>query len=230
MTVDIFDFWSRIPDAATIHPDDAYVFERAPTRFELDCLPTAFTGPLRTAPIVLLFLSPGFDETDREHARSEQGRLWYKEQRSGIGPLPTPETHEPAWRWWTKTVRQFGVEIDKFQGKLAILDMGAYHSRKFGDWPMLSALPSSRVALEWAQNVLFPAAEEGERVVICMRSPRYWGLGKKARYGKSLFAPAVTRRGHMRHESEEVPLAIRHDVIQAVRTKLTESNSTDPRY
>jgi hypothetical protein len=225
MTEDIFDFWSRIPDDATIHPDDVHVFERAPTNFERDCLPTAFTGPLRTAPIVLLFLSPGFEETDREHARSEQGRLWYKEQRSGIGLLPTPENHESAWRWWTKTVRQFDVEIDKFQDKLAILDMGAYHSRSFNDWPMLSALPSSRVAVNWAQKVLFPAAEAGERVVICMRSPRYWGLAENRRYGQSLFAPAVTRRGHMLHEREAAPMAMRRDVIQAVQTKLAESNS-----
>jgi hypothetical protein len=225
MREDIFDFWSRIPDDATIHPDDIHVFERAPTKFELDCLPTAFTGPLRTAPIVLLFLSPGFEESDRQHARSEQGRLWYKEQRSGIGLLPTRENHESAWRWWTKTVRQFGVETDKFQDKLAILDMGAYHSRSFNDWPMLSALPSSRVAVNWAQKVLFPAAEAGERVVICMRSAAWWGLGNQARYGKSLFAPATNRRGHMQHESDAAPSAIRREVIQAVQMKVAESRT-----
>lgn len=222
---DIFDFWSRIPDDATRHPDDVQVLERAQNRFELRCLPIAFSGPLRTAPVVLLFLSPGFAETDIKHAQSEQGGDWYKGQRNGEGPLPTCETHESGWKWWTNTVRQFGLETDRLQDKLAILNIAAYHSRSFHDWPMLSALPSSRVALEWAQKTLFPAAEAGERVVICLRSPRHWGLGENGRYGKSLFAPAVTRRGHMLHEREAAPLAMRRDVIQAVQTKLAETNS-----
>jgi hypothetical protein len=52
--------------------------------------------------------------------------------------------------------------------------------------------------LDWAQSVLFPQAERGERVVICMRAVNFWGLEAGQRYGKALFAPQTTRGGHMR--------------------------------
>jgi len=37
---------------------------------------------------------------------------------------------------------------------------------------------------------------EGERVIVCMRSRKMWGL-TPLRTGQSLFAPDVTRSGHM---------------------------------
>jgi hypothetical protein len=51
--------------------------------------------------------------------------------------------------------------------------------------------------MEWAQSVLFPEAEAGRRIVICMRSAPYWGLDPGRRYGKCLFAPLVNRSGHL---------------------------------
>jgi hypothetical protein len=57
------------------------------------------------------------------------------------------------------------------------------------------------VSIEWAQTVLFPKAIAGERVVICLRATRYWGLdaGKEGnKYGESLYAPQVTQGGHMK--------------------------------
>jgi hypothetical protein len=61
----------------------------------------------------------------------------------------------------------------------------------------LLALPSSRVSLAWAQEVLFPAAEAGDRIVICMRSAAYWGLEAGRNYSGTLFAPLVNRGGHL---------------------------------
>src|SRR5712691_10488432 len=46
----------------------------------------------------------------------------------------------------------------------------------------LLCLPSSRVSLGWAQDVLFPDAEAGKRIVICMRSAAYWGLEQGQKY------------------------------------------------
>jgi hypothetical protein len=66
---------------------------------------------------------------------------------------------------------------------------------------MLAALPSSRICLDWAQSVLFPQAEAEERVVVCLRSPKYWGL----RAGDSrgwLFCPKTTRNAFMRRDDE----------------------------
>ena len=74
---------------------------------------------------------------------------------------------------------------------------------------MLAALPSSRVCLNWAQSVLFPQAEQGERAVVCLRKAEYWGLKRGEKYG-SLFAPEVTRRGDMNL------LPRRQDVVEAI--------------
>jgi hypothetical protein len=82
---------------------------------------------------------------------------------------------------------------------------------------LLAALPSSRVAIDWAQNVLFPDAIKGKRVVICLRSAKYWGLdpGTKGRkYGEALFAPLTVRAGHMQHGS------LREEIREKVRASL----------
>ena len=52
--------------------------------------------------------------------------------------------------------------------------------------------------------MLFPQAEKGERVVVCLRSAGYWGLflGKERKgqaFGKGLFVPACTPDGTMHH-------------------------------
>jgi hypothetical protein len=61
----------------------------------------------------------------------------------------------------------------------------------------LLALPSSRVSVGWAQDALFPDAEAGRRIVICMRSASYWGLEQGRNYeGTTLFAPEVNRSGY----------------------------------
>jgi hypothetical protein len=59
------------------------------------------------------------------------------------------------------------------------------------------ALPSSRVSLAWAQEKLFPEAEAGKRIVICMRSATYWGLETGRKYKGTLFAPPANRGGHL---------------------------------
>jgi hypothetical protein len=61
---------------------------------------------------------------------------------------------------------------------LAILNIGAYHSKDFPDRHLLSALPSCRTSIDWAQKVLFPQAERRERLVVCLRAAGNWGLQK----------------------------------------------------
>ena len=197
MGSDIFDFWAACPDDATIHPADAKVFDRVEHRFEPKCLPIAYSGPLRTAPVVLLFLSPGFHPIDVEQAQTPEGRALYRSQRTGHAPLATREQHEPAWHWWIKIVRQFGVKPEAIRDKVAVLNIGAYHSESFHDWHMLTALPSSRVTTDWAQGVLFPEAEACKRIVICLRSAKLWGLRKGECNGGTLYAPKHGRGGIM---------------------------------
>ncbi|WP_162901270.1 hypothetical protein [Breoghania sp. L-A4] len=199
MTDRLFDFWSKIPRDACCHPEDATVLGRAPHHFQADCLPAAYWGPLITAPIVLLFLSPGFTASDVDHAQSEEGRSLYERQRTGAANLPNEEEYPAAYGWWNAVTRQFGVDWSTLRKSVAFLNLGAYKSKQFHDPHMLSALPSSRVTLAWAQAILFPQAEAGERLVICLRSAKYWGLATKedGPFGDALYAPPHTRAGVM---------------------------------
>lgn len=199
MARDIFEFWSEIEPGECVHPEDRKVMDRVGHNFEIDCLPSAFIGPLFSARVVLLLLSPGYTVFDREHARTDAGIEYYCRQYGGRAPLPTPEDHEPAYNWWSAIVRQFRLEPKEAADKIAVLNIGAYHSEHFQDWHMLTTLPSSRVSLDWTHGELFPQAEAGKKVVVCLRSARLWGLARGERYGHSLFAPQVTPNGLMRH-------------------------------
>lgn len=199
MSEDLFQFWSRCLPAARIHPDDEAILSRVDHGFDLRCLPAPFTGTLKSAPVVLLFIAPGFDPFDIGHAGSPSGQAWYAGQRSGTGPLPSPEEHPTHHRWWTRVIRQFGVDSDAARTRIAVLDMAPYHSASFGDGALLSALPSCRRAADWAQDVLFPQAVAGERAVVCLRAAAPWGLRAGEIYGQSLFCPLYNRSGVMLH-------------------------------
>ena len=112
-----------------------------------------FFGPLKTAPVVLLYLSPGLNQFDLEEARSESGRRRVANARSGEEPIPTIDQHAPIWNWWKQRVKVF-EEPERLRSKIAILNIGAYHSKSFDDYSFLASLPSSRVCLDWAQSVL----------------------------------------------------------------------------
>jgi hypothetical protein len=162
---------------------------------------------------VLLFLSPGLDREDAAHCARKKGRRYYADQRSGDAILPDEKDHPSAYKWLDKIIRQFGINYEQARTKVATLNIGAYKSVKFTDWPMLAALPSSRVCLDWAQSVLFPQAEAGERVVVCLRSPRYWGLGVGESKG-SLFCPPCGRGAFM--EKNEMRKRVAEAVQNAV--------------
>jgi hypothetical protein len=145
------------------------------------------------------FLSPGLDPKDAAHCASTEGRRYYLDQRTGNAILPTEQDHPSAHKWLDRIIHQFGINYEQARSKVATLNIGAYKSRDFKDWPMLAALPSSRVCLDWAQSVLFPQAEAGERIVVCLRSPRYWGLGIGEPVG-SLFCLPCGRGAFMKKD------------------------------
>jgi hypothetical protein len=213
MSQDIFEFWSEVAPGERVHPRDRYAMQRVEHGFDLRCLPACYGGPLRTAPVVLLYLSPGLKQEDIDEADTPEGQARYVARRTGHQPLRGPQEHVAAWQWWSQRTKQFGP-WEQLRDKVAVFNISGYHSARFMHPHVLAALPSCRVSIGWAQDVLFPQAERGKRVVICMRSARYWGLGTAARYGQSLFVPPVNRGGHMLQST------IRDDVIAAVRAAL----------
>lgn len=212
MATDIFKFWD-IPVKAGPHPADREVLKRVEHNFDLKCLPGCFAGPLKTAHVVLLYLSPKLSDQDYIDAKTRRGQDRYRRVRLGNEPLVGPEDHESAWKWWSSRTKSFGYWQD-LRTKVAVLNIGAYHSKIFADEPLLAALPSSRVSIDWAQSVLFPEAIAGRRVVICLRSAQFWGLQQGKRYGKALFAPNTNRSGFMLKNE------MREQVILKVRSVL----------
>jgi hypothetical protein len=200
-----------MPRGRKIHPADEAVFDRIDPEghgFQLGCLPACFAGPLRTAPVVLLYLSPGFRPPDLAKADTDAERDYYFRRWQGNEPLP--DDHQ----WAKSRIRSFGQWNDHLRKSVAILNIGAYHSKTFNDYSVLAALPSSRVSLDWAQRHLFPAAEGGKRIVICLRAAAYWGLERGRKYPGTLFAPPVNRSGYLMQNDDTVHL------IETVKARL----------
>lgn len=195
--MDIFEFWSHIGRGENIHPADKSVFARIDPKkhgFRTDCLPTCYLGRLRSAPVVLLYLSPGFEEQDLKDAASDKSKKYYS--KVWIGNEPLPGIGGAGHQWLKSRTKPF-ADYKIAKDKIAILNIGAYHSKKVKSCSSLLTLPSSRTSIAWAQDVLFPDAESGKRVVLCMRSAAYWGLDIGKTYGKSLFAPQVNIGGYL---------------------------------
>ena len=203
-----------------MHPEDQKVFQRIEHHFASDCLPGPYRGRLRTASVVLLFLSPGLDEDDPAHCATEQGRRYYANLRTGKCDLPTKEEHPSAFKWLNRIIRQFDIDYEQARSSVATLNIGAYKSKAFHDWAMLAALPSSRVCLDWAQDVLFPEAEAGDRVVVCLRSAKYWGLKTGESFG-SLFCPEFVRSATMQHRDmrKRIVNAVKEAVLRDKKSK-----------
>ncbi len=196
----IFKFWPELPADGHIHPKDEIGLSRAAHGFDTKPLPNPFFGPLPTARVVLLFLSPGLRCYDIEQAKDPDAQAYFARQRTGRTPFPSQQDYPPTDEWFRRKFAQFGYAPDAVREKVAVLNICACRSRKFIDRHMLAAPPSSRICLDWAQSVLFSQAERGERVVICLRSAKYWGLDRGTdgrRFGKGLFVPRTARNGIM---------------------------------
>lgn len=202
MRYDIFDFWAECPGDGRIHPQDRPVFERAGDMgFDLRCLPCNIWGTLKTARVVLLFLSPGFVKFDLEYAERPSSHALLERRHLGVEPLDSKDDHPLGWKWWASRTKAIG-KPHELRDNVAILNIGAYHSKEFKDAHALMALPSSRMAIGWAQSVLFPQAERGERVAVCLRKPRAWGLKSGQAYPGTLYAPVTNAAGYMVHGEE----------------------------
>ena len=210
---DIFSFWKNIGPDVKIHPEDDKILRRDSVvhKFELDCLPVPFYGPLKTAPVVLLFLNPGFSEKDIYEARDERERQFYWRQRQGSEPLRS-QTDIAKKSWWVSRTRRFHPDPEYLRHRLAVLELCPYHSKEFKDGRLIGKLPSTQTTLAWANKVLFPQARAKKRVVLCMRAAKRWGLSVGQHDGW-LFVPHVTRNGHLIKDH-------RDSIVEAVRTAL----------
>jgi hypothetical protein len=213
---DIFQFWDQVGPSAFVHPLDEAVFRRLGPKghgfFPAGC-PGNFMGPLKTASVVLLYMSAGLSPEYVALASSPKGRQYLCERRKGQQPLP--DITMPGGSWWLERTKCFEVPASTIASNVAFLNISAYQSKTMQNPELLAALPSSRACIDWVQEKLFPEAEQGKKIVICLRAAKFWGLSPTGGTRGTLFVPPVTRSGHM----QLGPL--RQEIIEIVRRTLS---------
>ena len=198
MTPDIFDFWSEVRIGETVHPADRMRLSQFNHNFDLSCLSGSWRGPLRTAPVVLLFLAPGWSPQGSVMAKQEIYIERNARMRAGYEPLPEREETNPGWIWAARRTKVFGP-WEELRPQVAILNIVPYHSPgRFKDGRAIKMLPSCQMTLAWARAVLFPQARRGDKVVVCLRAARRWGLKRGTQEGQ-LYAPKTVPSGYMEH-------------------------------
>jgi hypothetical protein len=214
---DVFDFWKDVGPGELIHPADRSILgtEDGTHEFDLNCIPTPFYGPLKSAPIVLLYLNPGLSDGDRKAASDKAEQQFYWRQRQGLEPLRS-QIGLAKKCWWVSRTKRFCDDPETLRDRLAVLQLCPYHSKSFksADARIAARLPSYKMALDWAHDALFPAARARTRIVICLRSSKRWKLQPESREG-FLFVPKVTRSGYMLNND------MRTEIVSAVQDKLS---------
>lgn len=214
---DIFEFWKDVGSGDRIHPADEDVLraQSGTHQFDLHCIPNPFYGPLKSALIVLLYLNPGLSDGDRQAANDSAEQQFYLRQRRGSESLRS-QVGLPRKSWWVSRTKRFSDDPEVLRHQVAVLQYCPYHSKSFEgpEARVASMLPSCKIALEWASDVLFPEARARKRVVICLRSPRRWNLQQPSSDG-FLFVPRVTRSGYMLNDD------MRAQIVGVVRDALS---------
>jgi hypothetical protein len=225
-TDDFMKFWSKAIPNLHVHPDDEAALSNNNHEFELNALIGPWMGPIRTAPVVLLTLNGGL-MGNGEEARAAQlpaARAFAAHNLTGDAPLP--DWHaigNPAGLGWTTgRLTQFGLSYKQAADKVAFINLIPYKSKEGAkDMPMADRLPSARMMRAWARDTLFKQAEAGERIVVCLRSARTWGLPTPPTPPRGkLFVPEFTRGGFMHHGEmrEQIGLAVRRAVLKELES------------
>jgi hypothetical protein len=194
-SADLVQFWAQC-DNLQAHPADAAMLQSRTHNFGRDPIIGPWMGPIHTAPVVLLTLNGSLAGTGEEAAamKVQSAREEMARTLQGRAPLYSFQ-YNPAGRIWTdKRLGAFGLTYQIAADKVAFINLMAYKSRngaddlyKYG----MDALPSTQYLLRWTRDTLFPEAEAGKRVVVCLMSAIRWGLTPGQRRG-SLYSPWTT--------------------------------------
>jgi len=166
----IFDFWKKLPDKSCVHPEDLEVVEKCNGVFELHVPPGHINGQLKTAPVIALFLNPGFeDEKCRE--------LLFKQIEG--------ESDFPLWfnrwrQWFIPRVKIGDMTEAEIAKNVSIFNVCSYASKdaKLLTPAILKKLPSTQVAIKYLHEVLIPQAQRGERFIVVCRAAWAWKIDK----------------------------------------------------
>jgi hypothetical protein len=187
------------PDKPAVAAFNAHASEAQ--RIQTDVLPEPYLGS-KDAPIVLLNLNPGFDESD--YLAYEDGYTrdaWRKNVLHE--PLAYPFyfldpqfSHAGGARWWKEKLKE-PIQIAGAQtvaNTILCIEYFPYHSRRFKPMPTLVA--SQRYSFDLADQAI-----DRNAVIVLMRAKRRWedAVPRLSGYPrlftlKSPIAAAISRR------------------------------------
>jgi hypothetical protein len=172
----LLEFWSRLPDGETVHPDDRPVLDGGPHAFHFDLPALPILGRLRTAPVVLCYGNPGLEEHDAEHAHDAPRRQRLVRQSRGADPFPVCM---PGWGdLLAMRCRQIGLGLDELANTVAVFNVVPYASERLGvnETSIARHLASAAAARAYLHDVLIPRARNEEIFLVVVRSHVLWGV------------------------------------------------------
>ena len=171
----LFEFWSRLPEGETVHPDDRAAIEGGPHGFHFDLPPAPVMGRLRTARVVLCYGNPGYERYDAELVRGPSLTAQSARQLQGKDAFPV---WMPGWgESLAARCRQMGLGLEDLANTVAIFNVVPYASERLGvdETAIARHLPSAAVARGYLREVLVPRARKEEIFLVVVRSHVLWG-------------------------------------------------------
>lgn len=178
----IFDFWNKLKAQQCVHPEDANVLKKHPDTFELNIPPGHINGQFKSAPIIALYLNPGFEDEDRLSFDNAEYRELLFQQIQGENDFPL--WFERWKKWFIPRVRINDLDDNQLAKNVAIFNVCAYASKdaKMLTPEIIESLPSSQVAIRYLHDVLIPQAKRGERFIVVGRGAWAWKLKPSCDY------------------------------------------------
>lgn len=160
-------------------------------------LPIPYIGNLSGASVFILMLNPGLSPGDYF---AEQGNSEFKEahlrnlrQENGGDEFPfffldPLFSWHPGFEYWQGKVYDIALAfmrkeqvtyqdaLKRIARNIACLELMPYHSKAFGAGSLLKRLTSTKLMLEYAQDIVIPKARSGDATVIVTRGARHWDL------------------------------------------------------
>jgi len=167
-------------------------------RLHLSLFPVPYIGDLDTAEIFILLLNPGFEYSDfwADNENAPFRKRIQQNLRQDFSDTDFPflklDPHfcwHSGFMWWEGKLRDIAQKIarDKFDKsylsalrdlstKIACIELIPYHSRSFGDSPLINRLPSVKHAKAFVTKTVVPKAQKKECTIIATRQVETWGL------------------------------------------------------
>jgi hypothetical protein len=180
----VFNPWTRLPAKVPYVLDaDRGEIDKFNSRLTRDSrhwlqveavIPEPFVGNVRTAPVIVLQLNPGYDDNDSEwHSQpafraASIANLRHKKSEWPFFFFDPQFRASPGGKWWIGKTRAMAAEIglSKLAKNLAIVEWFPYHSNRFKR--------GCRVASQVYGFSLVSAAIDRKAIIVVARGQKLW--------------------------------------------------------